>query len=131
MSSPVRVSAKAIVSGVVSTIGAATTAAVAAHGGDIASLSLGEWALALAAGLTAFGGTWRVPNADKPATANTAAADVGRAVDAIKATDDLAAAVAKQSSDLKGTLASAITGVATDVFEGILKNAGRDDVASR
>lgn len=114
--------AKALTAGVVSTIGAAATAA---GGADISTLTLGQWAIAIGAGLAAFGGVFRIPNAATPPTASTAPADVTRAIEAIQASDNLATAAAQRANELKGALASAVTGLAGDVFEQVLKSAGR------
>ena len=114
--------AKSVTAGAVATIGAA---AAAAGGPDLAVLDLGQWAIALGAGLTAFGGTFRVPNAKTAPTADTARADVERAAEAVKAVQDQRDIFARTADDLKDVLINAGTGVAADVFEQVLRNAGR------
>ena len=114
--------AKALAAGGVAAIGAAITAA---GGPDLMSLDLGEWALVAGAGLTTFGATFGTPNADAPPNADTAARDVTRATEAVKAIEDQRDTFARTADDLKGVLASAVTGVAADVFEQVLKSAGR------
>lgn len=121
--------AKSLTSGVVATIGAA---AAAAGGADLSSLTLGQWLIAIGAGLTAFGTTFRVPNAEIPPTAETATADVERAAKSVRAVEEQRDAYAQQrdilaqtADSLKGVLVSAGTGLAADVFEQVLRGAVR------
>lgn len=114
--------AKALTAAGVAVVGAAATAA---GGPDLSGLDLGQWAIALGAGLTAFGGVFRVPNAEADPTAETAAADVERATKSVRAVEEQRDIFAQTADDLKGVLVRAGTGLAGDVFEQVLKNAGR------
>lgn len=116
--------AKSVTAAAVATIGAA---AAAAGGADLSVLTAGQWAIALGAGLTAFGGTFGVPNAKTPPSAETARADVERAAEAVRAVEDQRDVFAQTADDLKGVLVSAGTGLAADVFERVLRGAVRID----
>lgn len=112
---------KALVAGGVATIGAA---AAAAGGADLSVLDPAQWAIALGAGLTTFGGTFAARNAEGEPNAASAPADVARAAAAVRAMDQDAAEMAQRAIDLKGVLASAVGGVAEDVFDRVLRAAG-------
>lgn len=114
--------AKSVTAGAVATIGAA---AAAAGGPDLSILDFGQWAIAIGAGLTAFGGVFGVPNAASAPTVATAQADVARATEAVRVIEEQRDVFAQTATDLKGVLVSAATGLAGDVFEQVLRSAGR------
>lgn len=114
--------AKALAAGGVAAI---STATALSGGIDLSVLDPGQWALVLGAGLTGFGTTFGVPNAPTAPTADTAAADVARAAESLKAVEGQRDTLAQTAIDLKGVLATAATGIAGDVFEQVLKTAGR------
>lgn len=112
--------AKSVTSGLVAFAGAA---AAAAGGADLSVLDFGEWMFSLGAGLTAFGTTFGVPNAEPTPSADTAKADVERATKAVQAVEEQRDVFSKAAEDLKGALVSAGTGLAADVFTQVLKGA--------
>lgn len=112
--------AKSVTAGLVAFVGAA---AASAGGADLSVLEFGQWMMSLGAGLTAFGTTFGVPNAESTPSAETAKADVERATKAVQAVEEQRDVFSKAAEDLKGALVSAGTGLAADVFTQVLRGA--------
>lgn len=98
---------KALIAGAVATVGAAATAA---GGPDLAALDAGQWAIALGAGLTAFGGVFRVPNAEIPPTVESAVADIARGGAAMDVLREHAATAQQTVEDAVAGLGKAVAG---------------------